>query len=150
MVTHPRAWPWSSYRATAGDTSGPPWLTTEWVLGQFGRRQREAQRHYRQFVAEGRGGPRPWDQVIGQLYLGSEAFIARHQPDRPIREIPRRQTQASRPSLRILFQHKQAPARLIHEAYRRHGYRLAEIADHLGVHYATVSRRLKAAEQPSV
>jgi REP element-mobilizing transposase RayT len=150
MVTHPRAWPWSSYRATACDTSGPPWLTTEWVLGQFGRRQREAQRHYRQFVAEGRGGPRPWDQVIGQLYLGSEAFIARHQPDRPIREIPRRQTQASRPSLRILFQHKQAPARLIHEAYRRHGYRLAEIADHLGVHYATVSRRLKAAEQPSV
>jgi len=41
-------------------------------------------------------------------------------------------------------------ARLIHEAYRRHGYRLAEIADYLGVHYATVSRRLKAAEQQDV
>ena len=44
--------------------------------------------------------------------------------------------------------------RLIHEAYRRHGYRLAEIADHLGVHYdflyATVSRRLKQAEQANV
>ena len=41
-------------------------------------------------------------------------------------------------------------ARLIHDAYRRHGYRLAEIADHLGVHYATVSRRLKQAEQDDV
>ena len=76
----------------------------------------------------------------GKIYLGL-SVIAQHQPDRPIREIPRCQTQASRPSLRILFQRKQAPARLIHAAYRRHSYRLAEIADYLGVHYATVSRR---------
>lgn len=45
---------------------------------------------------------------------------------------------------------KQALTRLIHEAYRRHGYRLIEIADHLGVHYATVSRWLKTAEQQDV
>lgn len=50
-------------------------------------------------------------------------------------------------SLRVLFQWRHPPARLIHEAYRRHGYRLAEIAEHLGVHYSTVSRRLKQAEQ---
>ena len=31
-------------------------------------------------------------------------------------------------------------------AYRRHGYRLREIAAHLGGHYATVSRRLRKAE----
>ena len=97
-----------------------------------------------------RGGPRPWEQLTGQIYLGSEAFIAQHQPDRPIREIPRRQTLASWPSLRILFQRKQALNQLIHAAYRRHGYRLAEIADYLGVHYATVSRWLKAAEQQGV
>ncbi|MCS6319675.1 MAG: helix-turn-helix domain-containing protein, partial [Nitrospira sp.] len=30
------------------------------------------------------------------------------------------------------------------------GYRLAEIADHLGVHAATVSRRLKRTEDASV
>ena len=45
---------------------------------------------------------------------------------------------------------RQAPARLIHDAYRRHGYRLAEIADHLSVHYGTVSRRLTQAEQDNV
>jgi len=32
-------------------------------------------------------------------------------------------------------------------AYRRHGYRLREIAEHLGVHYATVSRRLRKVEE---
>ena len=47
----------------------------------------------------------------------------------------------------MLFQLKQAPARLIYEAYRQHGYRPTESAEHLGVHYATVSRRLKHTEQ---
>lgn len=69
------------------------------------------------------------------------------QPDRLIREIPRRQTQASRPALQVLFQRKQSHGQLIHAAYRQYGYRLAEIADYLNVHYATVSRRLKQAEQ---
>lgn len=34
--------------------------------------------------------------------------------------------------------------------YRRHGYRLAEIAAHLDVHYATISRRVRRAEQRNV
>ena len=42
------------------------------------------------------------------------------------------------------------PMRLIHMAYRQCGYRLAEVADHLGVHESTVSRRLKQAEQGDV
>jgi len=150
LVHHPRHWAWSSYRGTVGEAPAPPWLMTDWILQQFGQRTRLAQERYRAFVAEGRGGPRPWEHLQGQIYLGSEAFIARHQPDRVIRDIPRRQTQPVRPSLRILFQRPQPQARLIYEAYRRHGYRLADIADHLGVHYATVSRRLKRAEQTVV
>lgn len=149
-VAHPRHWPWSSYRATVGETSAPAWLTTDWILGQFAQRVGPAQAKYRAFVAEGRGGPRPWEQVTGQIYLGSEAFVARHQPNRLIRDIPRRQTQAQRPSLRTLFERKGTPARLIHTAYRHYGYRLAEIADHLSVHPATVSRRLKQAEEATV
>jgi DNA-binding transcriptional regulator LsrR (DeoR family) len=35
-------------------------------------------------------------------------------------------------------------------AYRQYGYRLREIAAHLGVHEVTVSRRLKRAEQTPV
>ena len=150
MAPHPRQWAWSSYRATVGETSAPAWLTTDWILGQFGARLGPAQERYRTFVAEGRGGPRPWEQLTGQIYLGSGEFISHHQPNRVIRDIPRRQTQAQRPSLRLLFQRSGEPARLIHVAYRQYGYRLAEIADHLGVHAATVSRRLKQAEQADV
>lgn len=150
LVTHPRLWSWSSYRGTAGELTGPVWLCTDWILAHFGARQREAQRRYRQFVADGRDGPRPWDQVQGQIYLGSEDFISQHQPDRVIREIPRQQAQATRPSLREIFQRRRGEQRLIAVAYRQYGYRLAEIADHLGVHYATVSRRLKQAEEAHV
>lgn len=150
MVTHPRLWSWSSYRAAVGETAAPAWLTTDWVLGQFGVRVGPAQARYRTFVAEGRGGPRPWEQLMGQIYLGSEDFVAQHQPNRVIRDIPRRQTQAQRPSLRVVFQRNGEPTRLIHVAYRQYGYRLAEIAEHLGVHAATVSRRLKQAEQSNV
>lgn len=150
MVTHPRLWAWSSYRGTAGERTGPSWLSTEWILAQFGSRQREAQLRYRQFVAEGREGPRPWEQLQGPIYLGSEDFIAQQQPNRMIREIPRRQTHAKRPPLREVFQRRGDEARLIYVAYRQYGYRLHEIAAHLGVHYATVSRRLKQAEQGKV
>lgn len=150
LVPHPRQWTWSSYRATVGETKAPSWLATDWILGQFGQRVGPARETYRAFVAEGRGGPRPWEQLTGQIYLGSEEFVAQHQPNRVIRDIPRRQTQAQRPSLRVLFQSKGRPPELIHTAYRRYGYRLAEIADHLGVHAATVSRRLKQAERATV
>ena len=147
IVSHPRLWAWSSYRATVGETKAPGWLTTDWILSQFGQREGPAQERYRTFVAEGRGGPVPWEQLTGQIYLGSEKFVAQHQPNRVIRDIPRRQTQAQRPSLETLFQRKGDLEKTIHQAYRQYGYRLAEIADHLGVHAATVSRRLKRAEQ---
>jgi putative transposase len=147
LVTHPRLWAWSSYRATAGERPEPTWLTTDWILGQFGRTQRDAEVRYRQFVAEGRNGPRPWEQLRGQIYLGSEAFIAQHQLDRVLRGIPRRQTQTIRPTLHDLFRRPGNEAQRIAVAYRQYGYRLREIADHLGVHEVTVSRRLKEAER---
>ncbi len=150
MVTHPRLWSWSSYRRTAGERSGPAWLTAGWILSQFGMRQREAQQRYRQCVTEGRGGPGPWEQVQGRIYPGSIAFIAQHQPDRVIPEISRRQTQAKRPALGEIFQQRGEVPTLIAVAYRQYGYRLHDIALHLGVHYATVSRRLKQAEQEQV
>ena len=150
IVSHPRLWVWSSYRATVGETKAPGWLTTDWILSQFGQRGGPAQARYRTFVAEGRGAPAPWEQLTGQIYLGSEKFVAQHQPNRVIRDIPRRQTQAQRPSLETLFERKGDLEKTIHQAYRQYGYRLADIADHLGVHAATVSRRLKRAEQENV
>jgi REP element-mobilizing transposase RayT len=149
-VPHPRQWAWSSYRATVGESERPAYVTVDWILGQFATQVHTAQERYRAFVAEGRGQPKPWDQLRGQIYLGTEDFVAKHQPNRVIRDIPRCQTQAQRPSLRVLFQRGRNRDRVIHTAYRRYGYRLAEIAAHLGVHYATVSRRLRRAESRDV
>ena len=71
-------------------------------------------------------------------------------PNRVLRDIPRRQMQAARPTLQALFQRRGNEARLIAVDYRQYGYRLREIAEHLGVHEVTVSRRLKRAEQGPV
>lgn len=147
LVSQPRQWRWSSYRATANEADEPTWLSTDWILRQFGSPRATAAARYRDFVREGMGADSPWEQLQGQIYFGSEEFVATHQPNRLLREIPRRQTQALRPSLMKLFQGKRDRPRAIADAYRRHGYRLVEIAAHLGVHYATVSRHLKQAEQ---
>jgi putative transposase len=138
-------WKWSSYRSTAGLASGPEFLNTDWVLGQFGKNRAQAQKRYRDFVREGLES-RPWEALQGQIYLGSEAFIERHSPrDRELKEIPRAHIRGVRPRLgRIL---KDSDDRGIAIAYKEHGYRLHEIASHLRVHYATVSRRLKRMEE---
>ena len=88
---------------------------------------------------------RPWEDLKGQIYLGSEAFIEKHAPPEKIFGNPRAQWRAAKPSLARLFAN--GDEKTIAKAYQ-HGYRLHEIAAHLGVHYATVSRRLKRLEQP--
>jgi REP element-mobilizing transposase RayT len=76
VVTSPRAWPWSSYRATAGFLSPPSWLETDWTLRNFGERGDKAVRAYRRFVSEGmRSATRPWKGVRAQIYLGGDAFL---------------------------------------------------------------------------
>ncbi|MBM4256581.1 MAG: helix-turn-helix domain-containing protein [Deltaproteobacteria bacterium] len=144
LVKTARAWPWSSYRVTIGQRSESHWVTTDWLLAQFGQRRAAAVREYQQFVTEGLG-QQPWKELTRQVYYGDEQFITdlRQPPLHP--EVPRRQRQPVRPPLSQLVTVDTAEA--IGRAYRDHGYRLAEIAQHLGIHYATVSRRLKQFEQ---
>jgi putative transposase len=90
-------WGWSSYRATAALKLAPEWLETDWTLKQFGRRRSEAVQKYRQFVADGKkAGYEPWKQVQGQIYLGSDEFLAemeRRAKRSPARGVPRQQRQ---------------------------------------------------------
>jgi REP-associated tyrosine transposase len=139
-------WRWSSYRATAGLAPVAEFLRTDWILEQFGKSQLRAQQQYRKFVRDGMA-TRPWDDLKGQIYLGSEAFVEKHASGKKdIKEIPRAQLRAAKPSLQKIF--ARSGKKAIAEAYE-HGYRLNEIAAHLDVHYATVSRRLKRIEQTS-
>lgn len=51
IVKDPKDWKWSSYQATAG-YRGIPCLTTDWILSQFGNKQK-AFRQYLTFVSSG-------------------------------------------------------------------------------------------------
>ncbi|MFQ5597873.1 MAG: transposase, partial [Nitrospiria bacterium] len=86
-VKHPSKWLWSSYRATVGESAIPDYLSVNWLLAQFGRTDPTSRKRYRAFVAEGIGHPGPWDKVQGQIYLGGEAFVKKHQPNRKIKEV---------------------------------------------------------------
>ena len=146
MVRACKDWRWSSYRATAGLMPVEPFLTTEWILSQFGDSQETAQRAYRGFVSAGRG-EKVWGRVRGQIYFGSDKFIEGHAPEagKALREIPREQRLVNRPALEEIFTSR-SEDRAVAVAYRDYGYRLREIAAFLDVHYSTVSRWLKQQE----
>jgi hypothetical protein len=145
MVRTAKDWPLSSYRATAGFEDAPSFLTTDWILEQFAASKTKAQKAYRKFVSDGRGVT-VWENLRGQIYLGSDAFIEQHAPVlSPAREIPKAQAQVRRPPLSVLVTDpKDAPG--IASAYLEHRYTQQEIADHLGVHYSTISRRVRAVD----
>ena len=120
-------------------------MTVDWVLGQFGKRRTKAQAAYREFVKQGLQS-RPWDELTGQIYLGSEGFVEKHSRNmKADPEIPRAQWNPRRPSLPEIF--AKPGNKAIQDAYIRHGYTMKEIAAHLEIHYATVSRRLKRIEE---
>ena len=77
MVRSAKDWPWSSYRATAGMADALPWLATDWILSAFSDKRSEAVERYKAFVAEGKNQPAIWEQLKNQIYLGTDAFIAK-------------------------------------------------------------------------
>lgn len=150
--------PWTSYRATLGQVAPPPFLTVDWVLDQFGPDRAAAQEAYRRFVRAGTEAPSPWDSLRGQVLLGGEAFVERLAPllaeaaARP--EVPKRQRRLARPTLAKLLSGAAAAPRDVRNrqiavAYLDHGYTLADIAGHLGLHYTTISKIVRAAETGS-
>jgi REP element-mobilizing transposase RayT len=153
MVQTPGEWKWSSYESTAGLKTVPAYLTVGWILRLFSSNKREAQKRYRTFVSEGiQQGP-PWDELRGQILLGEEDFISKfkdHLTDKEkIREIPRAQRYVSRPALSKLFAQVDKIAKRnkhIYAAHIKHGYTLKDIADHLNIHYTTVSKAIRGIE----
>jgi REP element-mobilizing transposase RayT len=157
FVRSPEEWAWSSYRAMAGFEPAPEFLETKWLLSQFDDDFKRAAAEYRAFVAAGIKSD-PWDDLHGGI-LGSESFIKQMEPllkERiPSRDFPKQEQYAARPSLERLFSDwndKTERNMKIREAVWEHGYTLKEVADHLGLHYSTVSAlaRCKAGSGKSV
>lgn len=154
MVATPEQWHWSSYRATHGLSEPCPALKYQWILSQFGSTTSEARTKYREFVLErGQQDWSPWERLKGEVIFGSEEFAAGFKAligrKEEILEIPRLQRHVGRPALEALLPQADIMSKsernyVISEAHLKHGYELKEIADHLGVHYTSVSKIVKA------
>lgn len=148
MVKHARQWKWSSYHAMVGAMPRPPWLQTDWLLGQFGRQRARQVQRYIEFVQDGVRGPRVWNNLKGQVFLGSEAFMQTMQRElegsarHANREIPRLQRRALAKSLDYYRDSFEDAKTGMAAAYSTGDYTLQAIADAFGVHYATVSRAI--------
>ncbi|MGC2062845.1 MAG: transposase [Thermodesulfovibrionales bacterium] len=147
-VENPDGWQWSSYRGTSGMENPHPCCTTDWVLGQFSTKKSQAERRYREFVEAGIGKATIWKDVKGGSILGEDEFIETLigyiKGQRDIQEIPKSQRYVNRPSLKELFtegvaNRKPVRDKKIRESVELHGYSHREVADHLGMHYSTIS-----------
>jgi len=146
IAAHPRQWRWSAYRASAGLRQAPGFLTTDWILAQFGKRRPAAHRAYRAFVREGLDAESPFEGVVGGLLLGSEEFAARCRAlfeDDELAEVSLEKRYAGRPSLVRLFgeidtSDKAQRNAAITDACLEHGYTLKQVGDFVGLHYTAI------------
>ena len=148
-VGKPEEWRWSSYRGTVGREKPHPCLTTDWILGQFASQRRKAQEKYKEFVEAGLSRDRLMEKVKAQSILGDDDFVEKLigyvRGYQDIREIPRSQRYIKRPKLDELFDmkarsNKEKRNKRINEAIEAYGYSQRSVADHLGLHYSTISR----------
>lgn len=153
MVEKPEDFRWSSFRATAGIDRAASFLALDWILAQFSSDRNRAQILYKAFVEEGITKESPWKELKGQIFLADTLFIEAVKttlPEIPT-EIPHFQRWAERPSLADIFggevqADRTSRNKAIHVAHVNHHYTLKEIAKHLDIHYATVSKAVKRAE----
>jgi len=102
MVQRPQDYRWSSYRAKIGLEPAPAWLAPQWTLAQFGTDPVNQKNEYRKFVEAGAKIERnPLDDLVGQLFLGTQSWITRMRAlidEKPRdREHPAGQRYAGRP-----------------------------------------------------
>ena len=138
-------WKWSSYRAIMGRALAPAELEVDAILERFANDRQVARRAFGRFVAEGLGAHAPPDRL--QLYVGDDPFVERMaaRVRRASSEIPRSQR-----STWTLARHaREARDRddAIRAAYASGTYSLVEIGRYFGLHYATVSRIVRAGDR---
>lgn len=138
-------WPWSSCRATVGPDTGPEWLTTNWLLSQFGSSRKRASTAYRYFVQQGTGIDVK-EKMKGGWILGSDEFVNGIRPlldDKPLDPDFRScERHVARPTLEEIFDSvsdKGLRNERIYEAVRTHRYTLRQVGEYVGLRYSTIS-----------
>lgn len=151
VVKHPKDWGWSSYGAMVGRAKSPAWLTTDVLLGEFGKSRSWARKKYQQFVEEGMGAETIWKDLKGQIYLGDEEFVEQMQGKLGERKedvnIPQAQQRPLALSLEEICRRYPNRDRAIRAGYETGGYSYQQIAEYFGVHFTTVGRIVRDARK---
>lgn len=149
MVRAAEDWPWSSYRATSGIVESPDWLSTDWLLLVFAKTRSTAIKRYREFVAEGKNQPSPWEQLRNQIFLGTDEYVDEIQSKLKLKqtlsEIPKVQRSKVAKPLDYYMNKYKDRNRAIVNAYQSGGYSMKEVGEYFGVHYSSVSKIIKQA-----
>jgi len=144
MVRAAKDWPWSSYRATAGQVDSPRWLDSQWIIAHFAKRRAIAIDRYKQFVAEGKNQPSIWEQLRHQIFIGNEDYIEKIQrkidKNADISEIPSSQRRPIPKSIKHYAKKYKHRDQAIVAAYKSGGYSMKEIARYFDLHYSSISR----------
>jgi len=143
MVRHIEDWPWSSYLSMISKEPAADWLTTDWVLSQFGGNRKQAKNRYQQFILEGIGrNIEIWSELKGQIYLGNEEFVSimqgKIEKDRDVWNVPNKQKRAVAKSLAEIEQQSVDRDSAIIKAYATGVYSQREIGEHFDLHASTV------------
>ncbi len=143
MVRDIKDWSWSSYLAMIGVAPAADWLTTDWLLSQFGKQKTQSMEKYQQFVIDGiQDKLNIWSGLKGQIYLGDETFISNMQ-----QKIGKEKDDFNIPkvhkcplSLALVEIEKQAKGRndAIITAYATGAYSQREIGEYFQLHPSTV------------
>lgn len=139
-------WPWSSYEATVGASSGPAFLSLGWLDDAFGGSSRsDAQLQFAHYVNNPVRRSESID--VNAPVFGGKTFQAKVMSRAAAaaeKRVPWHWTVVARPSLAGLLRDCEASRsgrdEAIWRAHAAHGYRLAEIARALNLHPSTASQ----------
>lgn len=147
MVNDVADWRWSSYQATANQTTPLKCLQVDWILGQFETNRSQAIIRYKNFVRAGIGLPPVWEELKNQVFLGNKAFVEKLQNQiqaKPseLKEIPKAQRRSLGRPLSYYVEAFPNAKEGMKKAYETGDYTMQQIAAAFGVHYSTVSRAI--------
>lgn len=150
LATRAQDWPWSSYRAVMGQSHAFQSLAVNKVLSFFGSTLEQARTAFARFVDDGTAQRPIWKDLVGQVFLGDQAFVDRLQNkvqvSRVSNEIPRIQRCQRALSLAEYQNHHHDRDQAMASAYASGQYTMQAIARHFRVHYVTVSRAVRKFE----
>jgi REP element-mobilizing transposase RayT len=156
LVNHPGEWPWSSYSTILEKVKKTDFLTVDWILSRFSPDKTNAVKEYIQFVLAGYMMEFPYNELTGQIFLGSEGFIrkvngylSKDSKDN-MQEVPREQQLSLAATVDEIFQRKMREGisrnEIIYNVYNNNNFTMKEIGDYLGLHYTTISRIISCLE----